>query len=98
MTFELLIRVGSESILIERERRGVCLLVVWDSNNTASAMVPFASGLTIECRSGLSAYETSKTAFPKTSIFGTTPRPGSRLAAINPFTRFGAPSAVLTVT
>jgi hypothetical protein len=44
------------------------------------------------------AYPTSTTARPSTSIFGTIPSPGSVLAAILPFSRCGAPSAVLTVT
>ena len=36
--------------------------------------------------------------FPSTSIFGVMPRPGAVDAAMRPFTRCGAPSAVLTVT
>lgn len=35
---------------------------------------------------------------PRTLILGSIPRPGAVDAAIRPFTRWGAPSAVLTVT
>ena len=44
------------------------------------------------------SYSTTTTGFPSTSIFGAMPRPGAVLAAIKPFTRCGAPSAVETVT
>jgi len=45
-----------------------------------------------------SPHSTTTTGFPNTSIFGRTPNPNSRDAASRPFTRCGAPSAVLTVT
>ena len=41
---------------------------------------------------------TSRTGLPRTSILGSIPRPGKVLAAMKPFTRCGAPVAVLTVT
>ena len=44
------------------------------------------------------SYCTITTGFPRISIRGLIPRPGSVLAAMKPFTRCGAPSAVLTVT
>ena len=43
-------------------------------------------------------YATTKTGSPRTSILGSIPSPGLIEAAIRPFTRFGAPSAMLTVT
>jgi predicted RNase H-like HicB family nuclease len=43
-------------------------------------------------------YSTTTARLPSTSIFGVMPRPGEREAAMRPFTRCGAPSAVLTVT
>jgi hypothetical protein len=47
---------------------------------------------------GWTIQEISTTGFPSTSIFGVMPRPGDFDAAMRPFTRCGAPSAVLTVT
>ncbi len=41
-------------------------------------------------------HATTTTAFPSTSIFGVMPRPGDLDAAMRPFTRCGAPSAMLT--
>ena len=41
-------------------------------------------------------HDTTTTAFPSTSIFGVMPRPGDVEAAMRPFTRCGAPSAMLT--
>ena len=43
-------------------------------------------------------YPTTTTGAPSTSIFGAMPSPGDFDAAMRPFTRCGAPSAVLTVT
>ena len=41
-------------------------------------------------------HDTTTTACPSTSIFGVMPRPGDVEAAMRPFTRCGAPSAMLT--
>jgi hypothetical protein len=46
----------------------------------------------------LQFHATSTTRFPRTSLFGWMPNPGDFEAAMRPFTRWGAPSAVLTVT
>ena len=44
------------------------------------------------------AHAISTTRGPSTSSFGVMPRPGAVLADMKPFTRCGAPVAVLTVT
>ena len=41
-------------------------------------------------------HSTTTTRLPSTSSFGVMPRPGLVLAAMRPFTRCGAPSAMLT--
>ena len=43
------------------------------------------------------AYETSSTASPRTSKSGSIPSPGLSEAVIRPFTRCGAPCAMVTV-
>ncbi len=53
------------------------------------------------CRNGFlrkAIYSTTTMRLPRTSSFGLMPRPGDLEALMRPFTRCGAPSAVLMVT
>jgi hypothetical protein len=49
-------------------------------------------------RSARIRHDSSSTGLPSTSILGVIPRPGRIADAIRPWTRWGAPSAMLTVT
>ena len=59
---------------------------------------PFSSARIHPSCGAVAVYSTTTTRLPSTSSFGWMPRPGDFEAAMRPFTRCGAPTAVLTVT